>query len=103
MKVWHFVAAIATIIGFLIGIQFALGYYQTQLLQAELAPIKEQVNNHLPTAIRELGDRIDRVEARIDRIDARIDRIDARIDRIDAKLDTLIIHLTPKPTSIDQS
>ena len=57
---------------------------QDALRKAELEPIKEQVYNHLPTMIKELGD-----------------RMDARVDKIETKLDVLIIHLIPKPKDTD--
>ena len=64
---------------------------QDALRKAELEPIKEQVYNHLPTMIKELGDRME----------DRSDRMEARVDKIETKLDTLIIHLIPKPKDTD--
>ena len=83
---------VATIIGVLITFQITIESYQNRLFQAELAPSKEQVYNHLPTDIAQLRTDIQDVKNELKR----------DINSINTKLDQLIIHLIPAiPTDRD--
>ena len=90
MKTWHVLVGVATIIGVLITFQITIESYQNRLFQAELAPIREQVYNHLPTSIQDVKN-----ELKSDIQDVR-NELKRDINSINTKLDQLIIHLIPR-------
>ena len=108
MKIWHVLVGVATIIGVLITFQITIESYQNRLFQAELAPIKEQVYNHLPTDIAQLRTDIQDVknELKSDIQDVKNElqgniqdvknELQGNINSINTKLDQLIIHLIPR-------
>ena len=50
-----------SMLGILITINYRLAKYQDKLRKEELKRIEQQVDNHLPTAIKELGAKLDKL------------------------------------------
>ena len=50
-------------------------------LKAELQPVKD--------SLRDLNDKVDRVEKRLDQVEERLDRVEKRLDQVEERLDEM--------------
>ena len=79
-------AWIAFLGGLIIILEFLISPINTRLIH-----IEEQVNNHIPTQIREVNQRLDqtnqRLDQSLDQINQRLDQINQRLDQTNQRLD----------------
>lgn len=52
-----------------------LGYFFLTPITSRLDRLENQVNNHLPSQIREIHQRLDRMDEKFDRINEQLDKI----------------------------